>query len=766
MSKKQSEIIDISGLLRNYAAKWYWFVISVVCCCALGYLYSKTVSPEYEVRANIRLAEDSKTSKFMAGGLSGVSDLLGGNANAVDEVDILMSHTVLRNVAREMELNRVHTVKFMPLIHRFAYNNFPVDVVPDPEIDLDTLRTAVTFKIKVSKNGRADVKCLARNKVILKEKGLSLPQTLSTPYGKYTVLLTPDYNKGKAVNTTVSIVNFDVAAESLRSSVSAGLASKRSQIISLQMITDNENYAIDVLNTLMEKYNERTIGEQEEQTSATAEFLDRRIAALRGDLNRIEKEIADYKENNNIADIKEDGVIIYERMKETERSRQEAEISLRLNEVTLDMVRESAKDNSIIPLQGGETAVALIREYNNLVLRRMRMLESARPDNPALVSLEEQIRTSRANLISTLQTAVERQRQVVDQFRNLYSTTIAQVSGIPAQEKTFYAMERERKIQEEIYLFLLQKQEENAILLSNIAPRGVVVDQAYSLNEDNSMSTKAILLMAFVFGLLIPPVVFMLQRFFRRKFDTVEEVESRVDIPVLGEICQDKSGENLVVVPGRHTSSAELFRLVRTNLQFIMRFETDKVVLVTSTTSGEGKSFISVNIAASMAVMGKRTLLIGMDIRKPRLAEYLDVKPKRGLTQYLADSSVSVEDIISQNAVMPNLDLIVAGPTPPNPAEMLASERVDRLFDLLRRRYSYIIIDAAPVGLVSDTFLLNRLVDATIYVTRANFTKLSDLDYAEKLNEAKRLNHMALVVNGTKSRSGYGYGYGESSSKK
>jgi len=766
MSKKQSEIIDISGLLRNYAAKWYWFVISVVCCCALGYLYSKTVRPEYEVRANIRLAEDSKNSKFMAGGLSGVSDLLGGNANAADEVDILMSHTVLRNVVRDMELNRVHTVRLMPMIHRYAYNNFPVDVVPDSAIDIDTLRTALTFKIKVAKNGRADVKCLVRNKAILKEKGLSLPQTLSTPYGKFTVLLTPDYTKGKEVNTTVSIVNFDVAAESLRSSVSAGLASKRSQIISLQMITDNENYAIDVLNTLMEKYNERTIGEQEEQTSATAEFLNRRITALRGDLNRIEKEIADYKENNSIADIKEDGVIIYERMKETERSRQEAEISLRLNEVTLDMVRESAKDNSIIPLQGGETAVALIREYNNLVLRRMRMLESARPDNPALVSLEEQIRTSRANLISTLQTAVERQRQVVDQFRNLYNTTIAQVSGIPAQEKTFYAMERERKIQEEIYLFLLQKQEENAILLSNIAPRGVVVDQAYSLNEDNSMSTKAILLMAFVFGLLIPPVVIMMQRFFRRRFDTVEEVESRVDIPVLGEICQDKSDQNLVVVPGQHTSSAELFRLVRTNLQFIMRFETDKVVLVTSTTSGEGKSFISVNIAASMAVMGKRTLLIGMDIRKPRLAEYLDVKPKRGLTQYLADSSVSVEDIILQNAVMPNFDLIVAGPTPPNPAEMLASERVDRLFDLLRRRYSYIIIDAAPVGLVSDTFLLNRLADATIYVTRANFTKLSDLDYAEKLNEAKRLKHMALVVNGTKSRTGYGYGYGESSYKK
>lgn len=761
MKKNNSEIIDIAGIMKTYASKWYWFVISIVCCCAIGFLFSKTIKPEYEVRANIMLSDDTPTSKLMAGGISGVSDLLGSNSNVTDELEIMMSHTILRNVAKTMGLHRSHVIRTMPMVSRFAYQDYPIEVVPDESINIDTLKTTISFKVKINKKGVANVKVYAGGKEIDEHKDLTLPSALETPFGKFSIMTTPEYRQGKEVSTAISFTNYDNAAESLRASVNAGLASKRSQIISLQMVTDDRNYAIDVLNTLMAKYNERSSGVQEEQTSATASFLDGRINSLRGNLSQIEGEIANYKESNNIADLKQDGAVIYERMKDSEHQRQEAEINLRLLEITLDMVRESAKDNSIIPVQNDPNLAALITEYNRMILRRMRMEESARKDNPALVSLDEQIKVSRNNLIASVQTALAQQRKTVAEFSDIYDTAISQVSGIPAQEKTFYAMERDRQIQEQIYLYLLQKQEETSIFLSNISPKGVIIDEAYSINEDKSLPTPMILLISFIIGLLIPPMVWTLRKLFRRKFDSIKEVEDKVELPILGEICQDKSGEHLVVTPGRHSSTAELFRLVRVNLQFVMSNPGDKVVLITSTNSGEGKSFISVNVAASLAAIGKRTLLIGMDIRNPRLVEYIGVKPQFGLTQYLSGSSRTIGDLIMRDAIKPGLDLIVAGPIPANPAEMLAGNKVDELFEELRERYDYIIIDAAPVGMVSDAFLLNRLSDVTIYVVRANYTNISDLDFAQKLSDTGRLKRMSIVVNGTKTHAAYGYGYGE-----
>lgn len=765
MSKNNSELIDFPGLLRAYAAKWYWFLTSVIICCTAGFIYSRTVKPEYEVRANIILADENGASHLMAGGLSGMSDLLGTNANATDEVAILMSHSVLRNVTRQLGLNRDHIVRKFPLISRFAYDDFPVDVVPDPEINIDTLRTALYFDIHLHKNGRADISLEAKRKTVANEKSVPLPHTLQTPWGKFTVTTTPHWKKGSDIKTSISIVNFDIAAENLRRSIGAGLASKHSRIISLQIITDNVDYASDVLNTLIAQYNARSTDEQQQQTSATADFINDRVTMLRGELNRTESLIADYKQNEKIADIQSNGSVIFERMKETEKSLQESEINLRITRFVLQSIRESAKDNSPVPVQGSDAVAAQIREYNRMLLRRQRMAESARPDNPALIRLDDEIETYRNTLLATISSNVERLEILAREFRDVYNTTLSQVADIPAQEKTFHAIERERAIQEQIYLFLLQKQEETAILLSNISPKGVIIDQAYSLNENKAVTTTVIMLMAFVLGLAIPPVIMLARKLFRRKFDTLEEVENRTDIPVLGEICEDKSGRSLVVRPGEVTPSAELFRLIRTNLQFILRGADNKVVLVTSTTSGEGKSFISVNLAASMAIMRKRTLLIGMDIRRPRLASYLDINPSRGLTQYLADPSIGIDSIITPNAVMTDFDLIVAGPTPPNPAEMLASDTVDNLFAQLRRRYDYIIIDAAPVGMVSDTFLLNRIADATLYITRAAHTNLSDIDFASRIADDKRLPHMAIVVNGTKSRKGYGYGYGEKNRK-
>lgn len=766
MKENQSDFIDIGKIFREYLSKWYWFVISIVCCCVLGFFASKLIRPKYEVRANIRLTENASAGNLLASkasSLGGVGDLFGGNANGDDEVSIVTSHSVLRDVATALDLNRKHFMRPFPMVAVFKYSGYPIDVVPDPSINLDTLRTGLAFGIKVNSKGLANIKIKARGKNIANIKNVELPYRVETKYGDFTVQPTPYYIKGKKVKTQVTVSGNDDAAESLRASINVALESKRSSIISMQMITDDPDYACEVLNTLIEKYNIRGLEEYLSQTSATAQFINTRLNRMRHDLDSIEGAIAVYQESASTVSPFTEAPEMYRQMLEVENELIKQRVSTSLAQVTLQIVRQSAKDDSLIPLfEDSNAAGNLIQEYNNAVLSRNNLERSAKPDNPTLKALNEQIETIRANLITTLNAAIKRSQELETEYNGVLKGLEGNMSDVPKELLSFRSMSRERQIQEELYIFMLKKQEETSILMSNISPKGTVVDAAYSLNEDKSISKKMILLLAFFFGLMIPPVLLYIRKITRQKFDKREEVEEFLSAPVLGEICTDQSGKQLVVTPGGSSSTSELFRLIRANLQFIMRDPGDKVVLFTSTSSGEGKSFVSINMAASMCMLGKRTLLVGMDIRKPRLAEYLGIKStKPGLTEYLASPGMNLDDIIIRDAVLPGFDVILAGPVPPNPSEMLASESVDVLFHTLRERYDYILIDSAPVGMVSDSFLLSRISDATIYVVRANYTRISDLKFINELYANKRLNRISVVVNGTTSQRGYGYGYGE-----
>ena len=295
-------------------------------------------------------------------------------------------------------------------------------------------------------------------------------------------------------------------------------------------------------------------------------------------------------------------------------------------------------------------------------------------------------------------------------------------------------------------------------MLANSTPKGLIVDEAFTYNQPIGIGKMGILVICLLLGLCCPPVALYLRKIIRNRVDTRQEVESITDVPILGEISTSRSGKNLVVDAAETSSTAGLFRLMRSNLLFILTPPQEKVVLVTSASPGDGKSFVAVNLAASLALLDKRVLLVGMDIRKPRLAEYLGIAPRFGLTQYVAGTDVSIDQLIVREPNMANLDVIVAGPVPPNPGELLTSPRVDELFRELRERYDYIIVDTAPVGRVSDTFTLNRICDAAIFVCRVGHTSLTDMHLADEIHEQKRLNKLSIAVNGTPARRTYGYG--------
>lgn len=398
-----------------------------------------------------------------------------------------------------------------------------------------------------------------------------------------------------------------------------------------------------------------------------------------------------------------------------------------------------------------------ITGYNDMLIRRMELLASATPDNLEIVRLNGRIDMMRTSLKETMARAKDAAYMAVGEVTSQMNQADSRLGDVPQLEREYTDLRRQQELKSQLYYFLLRRNEENAMMLANATPKGQIVDEAYTLSEPLGMGKKVILMIALLLGLCIPPVWLYIRKFLYNRFESRSDVERMTDVPILGEMCVDKSGNKLVVSSDDTGSTAELFRLMRSNLLFILTDPRDKVVLMTSTSSGEGKSFISINLAASLALLGKKVLLVGMDIRNPQLAHYLNISPRFGLTQYLSSSEIRVDQIITPIKDVTGLDVICAGPVPPNPAEMLLSTRIDSLFEQLRQQYDYIIVDTAPIGMVSDTFTLDRISDAAIYVCRANYTSLTDLELINDIYDQHRLKKVSLVINGTAAKKSYGY---------
>ncbi len=518
MSENNSEIINIRGILRGYRKKWYWFVLSVVVCVGFGLLASLLVKPKYEVRANILLTEQSSVSKFLGGGLSGVSQLFGGNSSAEDEVQIMTSHSVLRSVVKDLGLNNQAYQRLMPLVYTIKIDEIPVEVIPDPSIDLDTLRATLRFKLKIDRGDKADITVTAKGEKIFHKGGVQLPAVIGTDYGRFTIRTTQFFDPEEMSKFRVDIAGPDIAAENLREKLNISLASKHSQIVEMQMMTENEEYAKAILNKLIENYNIRSRKDQDTQNGATARFIEERLAAVRGDLNRVETELAAYKKGEGLGMVEADGTVMYERLGEAEKKLTEQQVMTEMARITLQLARESAKDNSLIPPIGDNDGLAaLINSYNSLVLRRVSVESASKPDNIALQRLDEQIKLMRQNLITSLESSLASAKDIEAQLRRVYDNARSQVTGLPTTEFNFRKIAREQAIEEEIYVFLLQKQEETNVLFNNQNPKAQIIDAAYSLNEDESISKSTIVLICLLLGLLIPPVAFFIIDYLRPK---------------------------------------------------------------------------------------------------------------------------------------------------------------------------------------------------------------------------------------------------------
>ncbi|MCM1068112.1 MAG: polysaccharide biosynthesis tyrosine autokinase [Muribaculaceae bacterium] len=754
--KNNSDFIDVAGLLRQYTSRWYLFVISVIVCAGLAFLYTRVRQQDYAVRANL-LIESEKESP-LTGGMGDIASLFGSSARVDDEIYIISSHSLYYGVVKDLGINIKQYVKTSFFRRELAYPENPLIVTPQAGM-MDTLQRSITFKIRVNDKGRVNVSAKMKKKTVLKEKDLTLPCTVTTPIGSFTFAKSEYYPADEELNVNVSVSGYDGAAEDLSEDVLAEIASKRSNVIELSINTPNDTYGKDILNQIIANYNARGILEQRQQNELTASFIDGRLQLLTRELSDVESRLQDYKQSKGIIGVGTEAKYQIEKKGRVETELLAAETQAEIIKLTSEFLNDPKNAYSLVPATlDNEGLQRAIEAHNKLVLDRIAMTGSARPDNVALKLLSEQIDASRRNIGTSVARAYETAMVAVNDLRREMRSAEGNLAQIPAQEREYLDLSRQQSVKQSLLIFLLQRSEETAMLIANAYPKGSIVDRAYTLSEPLGLKNKIIYLLGIFFGLLIPPVWLYLRKLIHNRFETRSDVEHMTDVPILGEMCIDSTGRSLVVSAEDTSATAELFRLMRSNLLFVLNDPRDKVVLMTSTSSGEGKSFISINLAASLALLGKKVVLVGMDIRNPRLAEYLDIAPRFGLTQYLSSSNITLPQITTALPSVPGLDVICAGPVPPNPAELLLSTKVDDLFTQLRADYDYVIVDTAPIGLVSDTFTLDRIADAAIYVCRANYTSMSDLELINDIYEQHRLKKVSLVINGTASKKTYGYG--------
>ena len=541
------------------------------------------------------------------------------------------------------------------------------------------------------------------------------------------------------------------------------IATKKANLIRLGILENNIQRGKDLLNTIITTYNDNGIQTKNLEASQTAHFLNIRIDSIITELSEIEKKIELYKRSNNLTNIEAEAKIILEQNGIFKEKLVETETQRQIVSLIEKFMSDPQNKYSLMPFNSGlsdKSSIEAIQNYNELILKRLKLLQTAKPNSPTIKLIEQQIDANRENVQNTISNMKSGIEIALKDLHAQEKTFISRIKNMPTQEREFINIKRQQLIKEELYLFLLQKKEENAITLAVATPKGQIVDKAYNINKPVGATRLMLLSFSILIGLLLPIVYLYLRNIFKTKFGTRSELEALTDIPILGEICTNDTNENIVVKDGSTSPISELFRLLRSNIQFILNGKDEKVILVTSSTSGEGKSFISSNFAKTLALSGKKVILIGMDIRNPRLGDYLKLQNKYGLTNYLATNTITIPEIIVPKVLHDNMDIILAGPIPPNPAELLSSEKLKGLIDELKQTYDYIILDTAPVGLISDTFNFAYISDMTIYVCRANYTTKDNIRYANTLVQNNRLKKMSFVINATNAKQGYGYGYG------
>lgn len=754
LKEEDDQTIKIKEILSNYLFHWPLFLIGILLCVTVAFFYLRYTSPIYAINSSLLIKDDKKGAGAGAVDLLNELDMFGSSKVVDNEIEILKSKTLMRKVVDRLNLMIGYKSEGR-VIDSDIYNKKPVNI---EVVQMDstlygkvltlTFPSVNTFQLHDNESGRN----------VKGETG----KLLRNEFGIYRVNITGDVKKFH--DLSISINDPQEVTDRYLSKLGVALASKQSTVLTLNLENTVPQKGKDILNTLVQVYNEAALADKNRTTQSTIEFINERLKLISGELTEVEKDVEGFKSSRGLTDISNDANLFLDNVKANDAKLSEVNLQISVIKDVQRYVNSNSAQEKLPSTLGINDPVLLsqINQLAELQLQRDRLLATTTADNPLVQPITKQIETTRAGISANIDNIYRSLTNTKSSLEGNNSQFQGSIKKIPGQERQLISIKRQQTIKETLYLYLLQKKEEAALSYASAVADSRIVDAAYSSKYPIKPRKAIILIGAVLFGLILPVGYLYVKELLNDKVLTTGDITKYTNTPILGEIFFNENSGSIVVDATSRTAIAEQFRSIRTNMQFLHGKGSTglgKVTLLTSSMSGEGKSFVTSNLATAMAISGKKTVLLELDLRKPKVSKYLSLPNKRGLSNFLIGKA-EIADIIQPTNIHPNFYVIGSGPIPPNPSELLVDTEIDDLLSYLRENFDEIFIDTPPIGLVTDAQILSRLADATLYLVRHGRTHFGQIKNLELLYQEKKFPKMNVILNGVKLDGSYGYGKG------
>lgn len=770
------EKIDFREILFKYLIHWPWLVGTVVVFLLGAWLYLRMATPVYNISATVLIKDDKKGGGVgMASELEnlGLDGLVTSSQNIDNEIEVLRSKTIAKEVVIDLNLYVSYTDED-EFPAKDMYKTSPIQVSLIPQ-EAELLDKTMIVEMALQPQGSLDINVKVGDDKYQKHFD-KLPAVFPTERGTLAFFMSPDslISKGtedvdsekKVRNITATINNPLHVARWYCKNMTIEPTSKTTSVAVISLKNSSLRRGQDFINKLLEMYNINTNNDKNEIAQKTAEFIDERIGIISKELGSTEESLETFKRNAGITDLTSEAQIALTGNAEYEKKRVENQTQINLVEDLRRYMR--GNEYEVLPGNIGLQDAGLVSQidrYNEMLVERKRLLRTSTENNPTIINLDTSIRAMKMNVEVTLDRTLQGLLITKADLDREASRFSRRISEAPGQERQFVSIARQQEIKSGLYLLLLQKREENAITLAATANNAKIIDDAIADEIAVSPRGRITYLIALILGVGIPVGIIYLINLTKFKIEGRSDVEKLTSAPIVGDIpLTDEKQGAIAVFENQNNLMSETFRNVRTNLQFMLGND-KKVILVTSTVSGEGKSFISGNLAISLSLLGKKVVIVGLDIRKPGLNKVFNIsKREQGITQYLANPEKNLMDLVQPSDVSKNLYILPGGTVPPNPTELLARDGLDKAIETLKKNFDYVILDTAPVGMVTDTLLIGRVADLSVYVCRADYTRKNEYTLINELIDGNKLPNLCTVINGLdlkRKKYGYYYGYGK-----